>query len=121
MVRKNKAEEASTTEEVEVRKPTKGAYVYTYVGGGEGSPHMINFMGMQRFTRGVATEVTNPKVLAKIAINPCFVEGEVDMDELHKYDEEAKVIADSQRAKDIAVNNAFKKQQRALAKGLPAE
>lgn len=84
--------------------------MYTYIGGGESSPAVIEFMGVQRFVRGQPTEVTSAVVLAKLANNPCFVEGEVSQVEIHEYDEKARVEADKQRSKDASLNKAYKKR-----------
>ena len=93
--------------------PTKKkalANVFTYVGSGEASPPLINFMGLQKFVRGKAVEVTNPTVLQKIRNNPCFTEGEVDMEELHEYDQEEAEKAAEQRKKDKELNDAAHKK-----------
>ncbi len=115
MARKSKKEEMQdlevNDEPAEVRDP-KTVAIYTYVGRGESPPHFTNFMGLQNFTRGVATEVTNPTVLAKVAINPCFVEGAVDMDDLHNHDEAAKQEADKRRAADLKANAAYMKKHK---------
>lgn len=84
--------------------------VYTYIGRGEDSPLVIDFMGKQRFVRGKAAEVTNPDVLAKIARHPCFVEGTVEADILHDSDEAARKEAELQRKKDRDLNAAWKKK-----------
>jgi len=79
-------------------KPTVN--VYTYVGGGEDSPRVIDFMGLQKFVRGKPEEVTDQVVLRKVRNHPCFVEGEVEEEEIHDYDLKAKKEADAQRASD---------------------
>jgi hypothetical protein len=84
--------------------------VFTYVGGGEDSPRVIVFMGIQKFVRGVATEVTNPQVMQKIVNNPSFVEGEVGEEDIHSYDEDARKEAQEQREKDKIKNAAFMKK-----------
>lgn len=84
--------------------------VFTYVGGGEDSPRKINFMGRQEFIRGRATQVTDPIVLAKVKVNQCFTEGEVDPEDLHDYDEEERAKAAAQRKEDAEVDAAFKKR-----------
>lgn len=90
-----------------------GGQVFTYVGGGEDSPNVIEFMGgKQRFVRGKATEVTDPEVLRKVLGNPTFIEGEVDEEDLHEYDQTAKQEADTQRLKDKALNAAYIKKHR---------
>ena len=98
------AEEAEETEE----KPD--GPVYTYVGGGEDSPRVINFMGRQKFVRGKATVITDDTVLAKVKNNPTFVQGEVDQEELHDYDEKARKEANDQRQEDQRVNDAYMKR-----------
>lgn len=89
------------------------AAVFTYIGGGEDSPRIIEFMGgRQRFVRGQATEVTDPIVLAKVVNNPCFISGEIAVDQLHQYDEHAKAQADDQRKKDIIKNESWMRKHR---------
>lgn len=83
-----------------------GGNVYTYIGGGESSPERIDFMGRQRFTRGKATEVTDPVVLAKVKVNPCFVNGEVPDDVIFDMDEKASQKAEEQRKADKETNQA---------------
>lgn len=84
---------------------------YTYIGGGEDSPRVINFMGKQKFVRGVLTPVTDPEVLAKLEGGvKTFVKGEADQETLHRIDEEAKEKADLQRAEDKATDARFKKK-----------
>ena len=80
---------------------------YTYVGGGEDSPRVINFMGLQKFVRGQLTEVTDPDVLKKLKNHPCFVPYEIEQEALHEADEEAKVAAENQRKEDQKINAAF--------------
>ena len=104
-----KDEEVIETTEEKPSKKGKGA-IYTYVGGGEDSPRVINFMGRQKFVRGEATEVTDQELLKKIVGNPTFVEGEVALEELHEYDEEAKKEAEAQRKKDARTNAAYMKK-----------
>lgn len=105
-----KAIELCKDDELEEANKVAEGEVFTYVGGGEDSPRVINFMGMQQFVRGRATAVTNPVVLSKIRNNPTFVEGEVDEEELYAYDEKAKAEADAQRAEDRVVEAAFRKK-----------
>lgn len=105
--------EETPESEVDVEAPkskSKGVVIYTYVGGGESSPNVIQFMGIQKFVRGKATEVTDPVVLAKLKGHPTFVEGEVEMEDLHEYDETAKTEADAQRKKDIETNARYHKK-----------
>lgn len=101
---------AEGQEEKPTAKAKSHAVIYTYVGGGEDSPRIIEFMGLQKFIRGQATEVTDPTVLAKLATHACFVEGEVDPESIHEYDETAKKEADEQRKKDEIKNTACKKK-----------
>lgn len=81
-------------------KTRKIAQEFTYVGGGEDSPRVIKFMGIQEFVRGQLTKVNDPRVLEKIKNNPCFVEGAVDEKTLHMSDVAAKKAADTQRVSD---------------------
>lgn len=94
-----------------------GANIFTYVGGGEDSPRVIDFMGKQRFVRGQATEVTDPEVLKKIKGVPTFVDGEVDEEELHEYDLKAKAETDARRKADKKLQASVDKAQRRWAMG----
>lgn len=87
----------------------KTKIVFTYVGGGEDSPRVINFMGRQRFVRGQPTEVTDQELLSKIRGCPTFVEGTVDEEELHDYDIKAKAEADDQRKADNKMQRLVEK------------
>lgn len=82
---------------------------YTYIGGGEDSPRVINFMGKQKFVRGELTTVTDPEVLAKLDGASTFVKGKADQETLHRIDEDAKAEADLQRAQDKLTDRRFKK------------
>lgn len=77
--------------------------VFTYIGAGDTPPHMIDFMGLQKFIRGQATPVDNPVVIQKILNHPCFVRGEVDKDVMFENDEAEKKKAEIQRDKDTAL------------------
>lgn len=107
---KVKKPKAKAAEKVKKEKVPEGAEVFTYVGRGETPPVKTNFMGRQTFVRGRATVVTDPIVLAKIKINPCFVAGEVDMEDIHEADEKARKEADAQRAEDKRIDAAYKKK-----------
>lgn len=74
--------------------------IYTYIGSGDEPPHMINFMGLQKFIRGQAVEVTNPVVIGKIGSHRCFVKGKIDQEKLFENDEKEKIRADEQRKTD---------------------
>src|SRR3990167_1394176 len=101
--------EAAEEEEVAAPAPRAGklpkaasaaklpSKVYTYIGKGEDPPRKINFMGLQEFTRGKAVEVTDQIALGKLKTHPCFVEGEVEMEDLHDQDAEAVAKAEKQR------------------------
>jgi hypothetical protein len=91
-------------------KAKDGENVFTYVGKGEDSPRRIKFMGRQTFIRGEATEVTDEIVLAKVKINPCFVEGVVDIEDIADADEDAAAKANAQRAEDKRIDAAYKKR-----------
>ena len=84
--------------------------IYTYVGAGDTPPHMINFMGMQNFIRGQATEVTNQTVLDKIKTNPCFKKGKVNMDELFEKDKIEKNKAEEQNKKNQILELEMKRK-----------
>lgn len=75
--------------------------IWTYIGSGDTPPHLINFMGMQKFIRGQPVEVTNQTVIDKLKNNPCFVKGKVDQELLFKRDEEARERAEKQRFEDL--------------------
>jgi hypothetical protein len=100
---------ADVVEVSEVAEKSKENF-FTYVGGGEDSPRVINFMGLQKFVRGQFTEVTNPEVLAKIKNNQCFVNYEVDETSIYEADEDAKLEADRQRKIDQKTNAAYMKK-----------
>lgn len=85
---------------------------YTYIGAGDEPPHMIDFMGLQKFIRGELTEVTNPLVLSKISGNKCFVKGAYDKEKLFANDKEAKKEADLQREEDTKTQIYFERQNR---------
>ena len=85
---------------------------YTYIGGGENSPSVINFMGLQKFVRGELTEVTDPAVLAKLSGVTTFVKGKATQAQLHNIDTDAKVVSDAQRASDIVTNQYVAKKFR---------
>lgn len=84
--------------------------VFTYIGGGEDSPQVINFMGRQKFVRGRSVTVTDPIVLSKIKNNPTFVAGSVDSDELFEMDEAAQQRALKIREEDKKIDANFKKK-----------
>lgn len=84
--------------------------VYTYIGKGTEIPRRINFMGLQPFVRGQATEVTNPTVLKKLKGHPCFVEGEVDPDELDEADVAAEEEVKVKKAVEAKIEKEFKKK-----------
>ena len=106
MTTKKKAAKKKTA----IKKPA--VVVYTYIGSGEDSPQLIDFMGLQRFVRGQATEVTNKTVLSKIVGNACFVSGEVNTDILFDIDEAARKIADGKRNEDISTQIEFERQNK---------
>lgn len=95
---------------IAMQKPSDNTY--TYVGAGEEPPHQIKFMDIQVFTRGQATEVTNPAVLAKIKTNRSFVKGSVDADTMYEADQKAKKEADLQREEDVKVQIEAEREQR---------
>ena len=81
--------------------------IYTYVGVGDEPPHMINFMGLQKFIRGDATEVTDLAVIEKIQNHPCFTKGAINKDILFENDEQAKKKAQAQRDEDVKTQIAI--------------
>lgn len=74
--------------------------VFTYIGAGDTPPHMIDFMGRQKFIRGMATPVEDPVVVKAISNHKCFVKGEVDKDVMFKSDEIERKKAEEQLKKD---------------------
>jgi hypothetical protein len=76
---------------------------WTYIGAGDEPPHMINFMGMQKFVRGQATSVSNPLVIEKIKSHRCFVKGSVDPEVLFTNDEKAKKEVELKREEDVKI------------------
>ena len=85
---------------------------YTYIGGGESSPEVINFMGKQEFVLGEETEVTNMDVLKKIKGNMSFVKGSVERAVISEQKKEAKKKADARREDDKLVNARALKQRK---------
>ena len=76
--------------------------IWTYVGFGATPPPVIKFMGIQTFMRGTPTEVTDPRILAKIKGNKSFIKGEVNPDQLIAQDEAAaELVAEKQRRNAI--------------------
>lgn len=86
--------------------------IYTYIGAGETPPNIIKFMGIQVFSRGQATEVTDKRILAKIAGNASFVKGEVEAETLYDNDEKAKAKADAQREEDVKIQIEVERQNK---------
>lgn len=86
--------------------------IYTYIGYGDTPPHTIKFMGIQHFIRGVATKVTDPRVLAKIGGNRSFVKGEADMDKVFAEDELWAKRVQKQREEDVKTQIAIERQNR---------
>lgn len=107
-----KAKTETPADETATKKKGEKAREFTYIGAGENSPYVINFMGKQRFTRGQLTEVTDPELLAKLPGIATFVEGPADAETLHKIDTEAKEAADLKRAEDLVVNAKYSKKFR---------
>lgn len=102
---------AAKAQPVETKKTSRGdAMIYTYVGAGAGSPQIINFMGKQKFIRGKATEVTDPEVLSKIQGVPTFMEGEVDVETLHRIDQEGVSAEEAQKEQDKITNTRYTKK-----------
>jgi len=104
------AVETPAVETPAVETPAVEGEVYTYVGAGDGSPYVINFMGQQEFTRGKATVVTNPALLAKLPGASTFVKGEVEPTVLHEIDQTAKAAYDAKIAEDKVINARFQKK-----------
>lgn len=109
---KQPAPTAGEQAEAKKQKETKDSKKFTYIGAGEDSPRVINFMGKQTFIRGELTTVSDPDVLRKLDGNPTFVEGKADQETLHRIDEEAKHEADLQRLEDAKINKAYSRKHR---------
>jgi len=108
-----KAQAPAEDKMAKVDKNGMKARQFTYIGGGEGSPHVINFMGKQKFVRGQLTEVTDPVVLAKLDGGVAtIIEGSANAETLHKIDSEAKDAADAARASDAVLNERVTKKFR---------
>lgn len=89
-------------QEVEVSNVTQLVKnIYTYIGQGPTPPPVIKYMGIQSFTRGVATEVTDPRILEKIDGNASFVKGSVDPDVLIENDEKANKMVELLKEEDL--------------------
>lgn len=86
--------------------------IYTYVGKGPTPPPVIKYLGIQSFTRGVATEVTDPRVLAEIDGNASFVKGSVDPDVLIENDEKANARVQFLREEDVKIQIAVERANR---------
>lgn len=93
-------------------KPKSGLRIFTYVGSGEDSPRVIEFMGIQRFVLGKVTEVADPRILAKIINNPSFVEGKVGEEEIFQRDEKAKKEAEEKRKTNKVTDLTFNRKHR---------
>jgi hypothetical protein len=106
---KVKNAEKKIVEKDDATPAKSGARIFTYTGAGADSPRVINFMGVQKFVRGQATEVTDAKVISKIENNPTFVEGEVDQEDLHEIDEAGAEVAKEKTLRDTAMNAVFRK------------
>lgn len=83
--------------------------IYTYIGSGDEPPHMINFMGMQKFVRGIPVEVS-PEVAKKIKNNRSFVKGKYDMELAFENDQNEKEKADKRRELDRQIDLAAKRK-----------
>ena len=106
-------EAAVVAENVKASSSTPAkARAFTYIGQGEGSPHVINFMGKQKFVRGQLTEVTDGELLAKLPGVATFIEGPVEVESLHNMDADAKEKADKKRSEDVIINANFSKKFR---------
>lgn len=87
--------------------------IYTYIGGGEDSPQIINFMGKQEFMIGDEVDVTDSQLLAKLESNQCFVEGKADRRKIARDSKKAKEDADAQRKEDKLINIREMKRRKA--------
>lgn len=85
---------------------------YTYIGQGDTPPQIIKFMGLQVFTRGVATPVTDPVVLEKVKTNSSFVKGEIDGELLYANDEAAKKKVQAIRDEDVKLDIYMQRKNR---------
>ena len=94
------------TEETKVEKvKTK---TFTYIGGGEDSPNIIQVMGKIEMVRGMPVEIPvtaeYSKILSKISGCSTIVEGKIELKDLTVKDVEAKNKADKRRAEDKIIN-----------------
>jgi hypothetical protein len=96
--------------EVEVYEAESVDEVWTYIGSGHQPPQIINFMGRESFTRGVAKKVTDSKVLAELSKNgnKSFVAGKVDSETLIKQDEDADRLYQQRVREDQVIQNKMK-------------
>ena len=85
---------------------------YTYIGFGDEPPPVIKFMGLQVFTRGIPTMVTNAEVLAKIGTNRSFVKGKVDGERIVEQDELAKKRCEKIREEDTKIQIMSERKNR---------
>lgn len=97
---------------VAIEKPS---VIFTYKGIGAESPQIIKFMDAITFSRGKATKVQiqgNEKYIAKLKMNPSFVEGEVEPDDILAEDEQEKKIVAAKKKEDKALNEEVKRKHR---------
>ena len=91
----------------------KEKLIFTYIGKGLDSPVSINFMGKLRFTRGVAREVENTeenkRIIKKLNGNPCFVNREIEFEEIERLDKEEETRVNKIRSEDREIDKNFKK------------
>jgi len=90
--------------------------VYTYIGAGETSPQVINFMGLKVFRIGMPELVSFGSVVhKKIQGNPAFKEGEVSIVEITANETKEKKEVAEKKAADRKLNEEVKRKYRAEA------
>ena len=85
---------------------------WTYTGYGHTPPQVINFMGLQTFMRGQATEVTHPLVLKKLGGNKSFVKGVVNAEQIITQDEVQEELYQRKIRDNQIIQSAAKRNNR---------
>jgi hypothetical protein len=82
--------------------------VFTFIDRGAHPVRKVSILKKQDFHLGKATTVTDPDVLKMVTGHPCFVEGEVDADELLAKQATAEGEEARKRQRDAKINAAEK-------------
>jgi len=106
----NVVELVKSEPEIEVIEAESVDEVWTYIGAGHQPPQVINFMGRESFTRGVAKNVTDNKVLAELNKNgnKSFVSGRVNPEDIIKQDEAEEKIYQHKLREDALLQSKMK-------------